>query len=114
MGKPTESKNNYAEGDLLPLITPGQILFHEFMEPYGLSMNSLAKNLNISPTAVSEIVRGERSITTLTAIRLSLCFDTTPQFWTNLQQQHDIEEAMRESLDKLQKEVTRVKDLVVH
>jgi addiction module HigA family antidote len=110
MPKQAGDTKDYEEGDLLPLITPGQILLHEFIEPYNLTRNSLAKHLDVSATAVSEIVEGQRSISPVMAIRLGLCFNTTPQFWSNLQQQFDIESAQRENLEELKKKVTRVKE----
>ena len=51
-------------------IHPGVTLREDFMEPYGLSANSLAKALGIPQNRVSDIVRGRRGITADTALRL--------------------------------------------
>jgi antitoxin HigA-1 len=71
-------------------IHPGDILKTEFMEPLGLSSYRLAKELHISAPRVNNLVRGKRSITADTAIRLSKYFGNTTQFWLNLQNKRDI------------------------
>jgi len=73
-------------------IHPGEHLA-EFLEEYGISQNALAKRMGIHRMRVSQIVRGERSITADTAIRLGIVFGTTPQFWMNLQARNDLEVA---------------------
>lgn len=86
-----------AEGpDLLPPITPGEILREEFMEPFGLSANALAKALHVPPNRITAILNGTRSITADTALRLARYFDTTPQSWLNLQKNYELEVAKRE------------------
>ena len=77
------------------------------MEPYRLSANRLAILLNVSPTCVTEIVRGKREITTNTAVKLGRCFSTTAEFWLNLQQQYNLELAADEGLfEKVNRTVT--------
>lgn len=71
------------------LSTPGEILKEEFMEPYGVSNYRLAKATGLTPTAVGQIVRGERAITVKTAYLLAKAFGTSAEFWLNLQ--HDYE-----------------------
>jgi addiction module HigA family antidote len=70
-------------------IHPGEILKSEFMEPLGLSSYRLAKELHVSAPRVNELVRGKRSITADTAMRLSRYFGTSPQLWLGLQMDHD-------------------------
>jgi addiction module HigA family antidote len=85
-----------AEGsDLLPLVTPGEILREHFMEPFGLSSNALAKALHVPPNRITAIVNGTRSITADTALRLARYFNTTPQSWMNLQKNYELEVAKR-------------------
>jgi len=55
----------------LPPVHPGEILLHDFMEPLGLSQTALAKALGVTPIRINLIVRGQRSITADTALRLS-------------------------------------------
>src|SRR6185437_10646762 len=71
-------------------IHPGDILKTEFMEPLGLSSYRLARELHISAPRVNDIVRGKRSITADTAMRLSAYFDNSPHFWLALQMDHDL------------------------
>ena len=71
-------------------IHPGDILKTEFMEPLGLSSYRLAKELHVSAPRVNDLVRGKRSVTADTAMRLSRYFGNSTQFWLNLQNKHDI------------------------
>jgi addiction module HigA family antidote len=71
-------------------IHPGVTLFEDFMEPLGLSANQLAQMLDVPQNRVSEIVRGRRSVSADTALRLERAFGVSAQFWLNLQQQHDL------------------------
>ena len=64
---------------------PGEILWHEFLEPLGLNQRELAEALGITRVRLSEILRGRRAITPDTAFRLARFFDTTPEFWLGLQ-----------------------------
>ena len=77
----------------LPNIHPGQILLEEFMMPYNLTQNRLAKDLGISPRRINEIVHGKRTVTADTALRLSCYFGTSAQFWMGLQDDFELEEA---------------------
>ena len=66
-------------------VTPGEMLKEEFLAEYGLSQNQLAKAVGISPNRIAEIVNNRRRITADTALRLSLYFGNSPEFWLNLQ-----------------------------
>lgn len=69
---------------------PGEILLREFLEPLKLAQTVLADRLGISVQRVNELVKGKRGVTPETAWLLSRAFDTTPEFWMNLQTQHDL------------------------
>jgi antitoxin HigA-1 len=87
------------------LIHPGEILLEEFLEPLEISQYRLAKDINVPPRRINEIVLGKRSVTADTALRLGLYFDTSPEFWMNLQSYFDLE-VQSETLGKrLEKEV---------
>ncbi len=75
------------------LVHPGRILAQIWMEPYGISQNSLARRIGVSPRRVNEIVQGKRSITADTAIRLAAVFWTGEHYWMGLQSDYDIERA---------------------
>ena len=74
-------------------IHPGETLREDFLKPLGLTANRLAMELMVPATRVNDIVRGKRTITADTALRLSRYFGTTPQFWMNLQANYDLERA---------------------
>ena len=69
---------------------PGEILLEEFLKPLDLTQVALARHLGIPTQRVNEIVRGKRGITPETAWLFSQAFNTTPQFWLNLQMQYDL------------------------
>lgn len=69
---------------------PGEILLREFLEPLELAQTTLAARLNIPVQRVNELVKGKRGVTPETAWLLSRAFDNTPEFWMNLQAQHDL------------------------
>ena len=81
---------------LLELIPPGEILSEEFMKPHGLSQNRLARDLDVNPARVHDIVHGKSAITANIALRLAKYFATTPHFWLNLQAEYDLRKAQRD------------------
>jgi addiction module HigA family antidote len=83
-----------AENAFAP-VTPGEILKEEFLTEYGLSQNQLAKAIGISPNRIAEIVNNRRRIAADTALRLSLYFGNSPEFWLNLQSNYDLKKARR-------------------
>lgn len=76
----------------IPNIHPGEILEQEFLLPLKITAYRLAKETGIPQTRISQIIKGNRSITADTAIRFSKFFGTTPQFWLGLQNDFDLEE----------------------
>ena len=76
---------------------PGTILLEEFMKPLGLSANALALALRVPANRIGAIVKGERAVSADTALRLARYFDTTAQFWLNLQTRHDLSITERKS-----------------
>ena len=71
-------------------VHPGDLLREDFLPEYGLTAGSLAKALHVPRDRVEELVRGQRAVTADTAVRLARYFGTTPQFWMNLQANHDL------------------------
>jgi addiction module HigA family antidote len=74
-------------------VTPGEMLKEEFLTEYALSQNQLAKAIGISPNRIAEIVNNRRRITADTALRFSLYFGNSPEFWMNLQSHYDLKMA---------------------
>ena len=76
-------------------VTPGEMLKEEFLAEYGLSQNQLAKAIDISPNRIAEIISNRRRISADTALRLSLYFGNSPEFWMNIQTHYDLKVARR-------------------
>jgi len=74
-------------------VTPGEILKEEFILGYGMSQNQLARAIGISPNRITEIVNNRRRISADTALRLSLYFGNSAEFWINLQGHYDLKMA---------------------
>ncbi len=86
-------------------VHPGEILREDFMKPLGLNMNKLALDLRVPGTRIAEIVHERRGITPGTALRLARYFNTTPEFWMNLQATYDLEIARDKELAKIERDV---------
>jgi addiction module HigA family antidote len=78
----------------IPLTHPGEHL-SEAMKDWGLSQYRLAKELGVQQTRIQEIIKGRRAISADTSLRLARFFDTSPEYWMNLQMNHDIAVAKR-------------------
>ena len=76
-------------------IHPGEVLKHDFMDAFGISATALAEAIGVTPTRISEIVRGRRGITAETALRLARFFGTDARSWMNLQSRYELEIAAR-------------------
>ena len=70
-------------------IPPGEILAEEFMRPNRISQSRLARDLDVNPARVNDIVHGRSAITASIALRLAKYFGTTPELWMNLQADYD-------------------------
>ena len=94
--------------ELIPLVTPGEVLAEEFLKPLSITGKTLAEKTRLKTSRISEIVHGKRRISAEVAMRLGLAFGTTPQFWMNLQSQYDYEKAEREYGSLIRKEVQQL------
>ncbi|MEA3415070.1 MAG: HigA family addiction module antitoxin [Thermodesulfobacteriota bacterium] len=99
--------------ELIDPITPGEILRDDFMEPMGLSINKLARDLIVPPNRISEIVNGKRAITVDTALRLQRYFKVEAQFWLNLQSEHDLRMIKRKIWPDIERRILPVQDMKV-
>jgi addiction module HigA family antidote len=75
---------------------PGEVLAEEFLVPLGMSVNALALALRVPANRIGAIVKGERSVTADTALRLARFFGTSAEFWMNLQAMYDLTKARAE------------------
>lgn len=87
------------------LISPGEILLEEFMRPLGLSQNKLADDLGIGASRINEIIHGRRAISPDTAMRLARYFESTTEFWMNLQMRYNMAIAEAEHGDEIRRQV---------
>jgi len=76
-------------------IHPGEILLEDFIKPLNLSINRVARDIDVPPGRISNIVNGKRSITADTALRLGAYFGVSPELWLNLQADYDLRLARR-------------------
>ena len=86
-----------------------EILKEEFLEPLSLTQTALAEAMDVPRKHVSELCNGRRAITVTTALRLARAFNTSPDFWLNVQRRTDLWECMH-SRDF--ERIRRVKQLV--
>jgi len=86
-------------------IHPGEILREDFLKPFGISINQLARDLDAPQNRISMIVNGERSITADTALRLGICM--SPEIWLNLQGEYDIRLVRRQHGEEIERRVRR-------
>jgi len=84
---------------------PGEVLSEEFLRPLSMSVNALAMSLRVPATRIGAIVKGERSVTADTALRLARFFGTTAEFWMNMQAMHDLTRARAELGIKIERDV---------
>lgn len=87
-------------------IHPGEVLRQEFLEPIALTPHALAVRLRVTPSRINEIVREERPVTVETAVRLARFFNTSPEFWMNLQQAYDLRTLPKPLLREVEKSIT--------
>ena len=71
-------------------IHPGEILLEDYIKPMGVSVRSVAVALNVPYSRLNEIIKGQRSVTADTALRLERYFGNEAQGWLNLQSAYDL------------------------
>lgn len=87
---------------------PGEVLLEEFLNPSNFSQHQLALAMRVAQQKVNDIVRGKRSITPDTAMRLAAALGTTPEFWLGLQSDYDLECARDLFGEKINIEVSKL------
>jgi addiction module HigA family antidote len=75
---------------VLPPVHPGEILREEYLVPLNMSASALSRKLNVPRTRIERLAAEQTAVTTDTALRLARFFDTTPEFWLNLQISYDL------------------------
>ena len=87
-----------------PPIHPGEILADEINE-LGISASDLARSLDVHKNRITEIINGKRGITADTALRLAQYFETSAEFWMNLQRNYELRLAQQAKGEKIQQTV---------
>lgn len=100
------------KNDSFDPIFPGEILREDFLEPLGISINQLSRDLSVPPNRISEIVNGKRAITADTALRLERYFGIEAQFWLNLQTEFDLRTMKRKIWADIEKRIIPAKHTV--
>jgi antitoxin HigA-1 len=90
--------------------SPGEMLVKEFLEPMHITQYRLAKDIGVTQTRISKIVKNERAITPDTALRLARYFNMSAEFWMNLQTGYDLKCAKQLIGDKIVQEVHPLDD----
>ena|SRR3990167_1942037 len=93
----------------IPPICPGEILKEEFMTPLEMSANRLSLLLGVPSGRITQIIHGQRAITTDTALRLARLFGTTAEFWMGLQNLYDLQMAEYDLVDQINEQVRPLK-----
>ncbi len=93
-----------------PPTHPGEMLLEAFLKPLGISQSAFAVRLGVSYPRLNEIVRGKRSVTPDTALRLARVLGMPADFWLGLQTDWDLWHAMR---DESAEEIARLEPLRV-
>jgi len=78
------------------------MLREEFLEPMGLTQKQLAEGIDVSYQRVNELINGKRGITTSTALRLARYFNTSPDFWLNMQRASDIYHVLKKETQQIE------------
>lgn len=94
-------------------VHPGEILNEEFLVPMNISAYRLSKDTEIPQSRISQIIKGNRSITADTALRISHYFGTSAKFWLGLQDDYDIEKESKEKKEILNR-IRRIRKNAPH
>jgi antitoxin HigA-1 len=86
-------------------VHPGEVLLEEFLVPMEISQYRLAKEINVPPRRINEIVHRKRAISADTALRLARYFGTSERLWLNLQSQFELDTERDRLGDRLRREV---------
>jgi addiction module HigA family antidote len=92
-------------GRKLQPVSPGEMLREEFLRPLELSANQVARALGVPANRITGILNNTRGITADSALRLARYFNTTPEFWMNLQSRYDLEMAKDRMSEKVKQQV---------
>jgi addiction module HigA family antidote len=91
-------------------IHPGEVLREEYLVPLNMTAHALAMALHLPAPRINEIVREKRAVTPDTALRLARFFDSTAEFWMNLQSSYDLRKAELENAVQIRRQIRPLKE----
>jgi len=96
-------------------VHPGEILLEDFLKVSDppVNANTLAKAIEVPANRITAIIKGQRGITGDTALRLATFFNTTAEFWMNLQKTYELRLAEKALPEKIRKHIEEKRDLLV-
>ena len=96
-------------------VHPGEILLEEFMKGSDLPLNAntIAKALEVPANRITAIIKGQRGITGDTAVRLAAFFNTTAEFWMNLQKGYELRLAEQAFPEKVRRHIEQNRNTLV-
>src|SRR6266496_1151435 len=97
--------------DRLKPVHPGEVLREDFMKPMDLSAYAVAKAIGATPIAVSQICRGQRSVSAEMALKLGRLFNVSPELWMGIQADYDLEVARIHSEKRIERDVHPLAEL---
>ena len=96
-------------------VHPGEVLLEEFMKlsDHPINANTLAKALGVPANRITTIIKGQRGVTGDSAVRLAAFFNTTAEFWMNLQKTYELRLAERALPEKVKKHIEEQRSILV-
>jgi addiction module HigA family antidote len=88
-----------------PPIHPGEFLREDYLPELSLHVDEFAQQLHIPLTELEDVLSERRGISSDLAYRLALYFQTSPEFWTNLQTAYELNTIYHSRLDEITREV---------
>ena len=85
----------------LPPIHPG-VFLKEILDDLGMSQNTFAHAIGVSPMRISHVINGSRPVTAELAVLFGKVFGQTPTYWMNLQTSSDLKTAEKNLVQRLQ------------
>jgi addiction module HigA family antidote len=92
-------------------VHPGDVLREDFMKPMNLTAYAVAKAIGATPIAISQICRGQRSVSAEMALKLGRLFRVSPELWMGIQADYDLEVAKLRCEKRIERDVHPLPDL---
>jgi antitoxin HigA-1 len=75
---------------------PGEFIKEVYLAPYGVSLRKLAERLDVAPSTLARLVRGQSAVSPEMALRLSVALGRAPESWLAMQHNFDLWQARKE------------------